>query len=594
MNYSEQYAGVLSVQQQIRIDKILAVHHNMPLMLIGNLLGSAPLAIALWNAIHDIRIVIWIMAIGVWTLVRWFHYRKLDAKSARPERIFSQGRGYIAFAFVSGCIWGSAGVFFFHPELTGIFSFLFLTLFAMTSGSMTSLSARPVNYLAYAVPTILPITIYMLVLDDVFFHWMGLAALVYLSLTLMLSFNLHRSLDRALLLKYENRELLQNLRRQTAAAEQANRDKSRFLAAASHDLRQPLHAVNLFAEGLERKLTTEAQAHDLEHMREGLNSLDELFNALLDISRMDAGSITVNQTDFLIGPLIQKLVQQFVPEAENKGLKLTVQGCGQAVHSDPVLLERLMRNLLGNAIRYTEQGGVCIVCQQESKHRLCIRISDTGPGIPKQHHEDVFAEFFQLGNPERDRGKGLGLGLAIVRRLSQLLDVPIEMRSEPGKGTEFEIRAPIGKSVAAVNAVETQPVTDRLKHLRILVVDNETEILDAMRALLEGWQCRFTGAESTRKALQLVEGGLQPDLIVSDYRMPGEMNGCELIQSLRNSLGMVPALLISGDTGTDILRHAKQAGLILLAKPVKPAQLRLTMTRLSACSEVHKHKTALT
>lgn len=590
MSHSEQRAGMHSDEQRIRIDKILAVHHNMPLMLAGNLLGSLPLAIALWNATRDARIVAWMAAIALWTLARWLHYRKLDAESAPPDCILSQGRAYVAFAFVSGCIWGSAGVFFFHPELTGIFTFLFLTLFAMTSGSMTSLSARPVNYLAYAVPTILPITVHLFVQDDAFFHWMGLASLVYLSLTLMLSLNLHRSLDRALRLKYENRELLESLRRQTEAAEQANRDKSRFLAAASHDLRQPLHAVNLFVEGLEWKLTTKAQIHDLEHIRLGLNSLDELFGALLDISRMDAGSMPVNKTDFRIDRLLQKLAVQFTPEAVAKGLKLTVQECKHAIHSDPVLLERMLRNLLGNAIRYTAQGEVRVDCREEPGNRLCIRITDTGQGIPEQHREDVFAEFFQLDNPERDRSKGLGLGLAIVRRLSRLLDHPVEMDSTPGKGTEFAIRVPIGECAAVADTAEVRPATDRLKHLRVLVVDNETEILDAMRTLLDGWQCRFVGAETTRKALRLVEEGLRPDLIISDYRMPGEMNGCDLIQCLRDDLGAVPALLISGDTGEDILRRAKEAELMLLAKPVRPAQLRLAMTRLAARPMVREHE----
>ena len=581
-----------SNEQHIRLDKILAVHHNMPLMLAGNLLGSAPLAIALWNATRDARIFFWVAAIGLWTFARWLHYRGLDEKSAPPERIFAQGRAYVAFAFVSGCIWGSAGVFFFHPELTGSFAFLFLTLFAMTSGSMTSLSARPVNYLAYAVPTILPITVHLFAQDDVFFRWMGLASVVYLSLTLMLSLNLHRALDRALRLKYENRDLLESLRRQTEAAEQASRDKSRFLAAASHDLRQPLHAVNLFAEGLEKKLTTEAQRHDLEHIRLGLHSLDELFNALLDISRMDAGAIAVNRTDFLLAPLVRKLATQFAPEAEAKGLALTVQACDETVRSDPVLLGRMLRNLLGNAIRYTERGEVNMSCREEPGNQLCIRIADTGPGIPETHREDVFAEFFQLDNPERDRGKGLGLGLAIVRRISRLLDHPVEMRSEPGKGTEFAIRVPVGERAAVTDAAESRPATDRLKGMRVLVVDNEVEILHAMRTLLEGWQCRFAGAESTRKALKLVEAGLRPDLIISDYRMPGEMNGCELVQRLRERLGEAPALLISGDTGAEILRHAREAGLVLLAKPVRPAQLRLAMTRLAGRPTARENEAA--
>ena len=572
-------------RQEILADKILLIHHNMPMMLAGNLLGSLPLTIILWDAGYGRAPALWVAAIYLLSLIRWLHYRRLPATGASHERIFHQGRAYLGFSVVSGSIWGSAGVLFFNPDSSSQFTFLFLTLFAMTSGSMTSLSSRPLNYQAYAIPTILPITLNLFLQEGAFFLWMGIASLVYLGLTLAMSRNMHKWLSRSLMLKYENIDLLEDLKQQTEAAHRANRDKSRFLAAASHDLRQPLHAVNLFTEALESKLTTEAQAYDMGRIRRGLDSLGELFDALLDISRMDADILPVNKVDFRIDPLLHRLADQFALEAEGKGLNLTAPGCGHVVHSDPVLLERMLRNLLSNAIRYTERGGVRIACREASDRHLQISIVDTGPGISDQNRDDIFTEFFQLQNPERDRSKGLGLGLAIVRRLSRLLGHAVELRSSLGNGSEFTVLVPMGDGSATVTDISAVAVAEnRLQNLQVLVIDNEIEIIEAMRTLLEGWQCRFTGAESAQVALQRVEQGLQPGFIVSDYRLPGELNGCELVQRLQEKAGNIPALLISGDTSEAIVRQAKDAGLILLTKPVKPAQLRLAMMR-----ELKKH-----
>ena len=468
---------------------------------------------------------------------------------------------------------------FFDPGAVEQFIFLFLTLFAMISGSMTSLSARPLNYLAYAVPAMLPITLNLFLQGTVFYYWMGVASLVYLVLTLVMSRNMHKSLHHSLMLKYENIDLLEDLKQQTEAAHRANRDKSRFLAAASHDLRQPLHAVNLFVEGLDAKLTTKEQAYDMERIRRGLDSLSGLFDALLDISRMDAGSLPVNPVHFRMEQLLRKLADAYTLEARAKGLALHVPPCDYIVRSDPVLLERMLRNLLSNAIRYTPSGEVRMKCLPRADH-LLVQVADTGPGIPVQNQDDVFSEFFQLDNPERDRRKGLGLGLAIVRRLSVLLDHPVELHSSPGKGAVFSLRIPAGDAVATPTdiALVSRP-ENTLLGLQILVIDNETEILAGMRTLLEGWQCHFTGAESSAAALKQMEAGLRPDFIISDYRLPGKLDGCQLVDQLWRQTGRVPALLMSGDTSADIFRQANDAGLVLLAKPVKPAQLRVAMTR---------------
>ncbi len=565
-----------SHEAAIRADKIRLIHNNTPLMLAGNLFGCIPLTVILLEADYGPGPLIWAGAIYLLTLLRGWHYLRLPANADR-QRIFRQGRDYLVFSLISGCIWGSAGVFFFKPEEVAQFTFLFLTLFAMISGSMTALSARPLNYVAYALPSMLPICTNLFLQESLFYRWMGIASLVYLTLTLVMSRNMHKAISHSLMLKYQNMDLLDDLKQQTEAAQRANLDKSRFLAAASHDLRQPLHAVNLFVEALGAKLTTEAQARDMVRIRRGLDSLGELFDALLDISRMDTGSIPVRKLDFRIGPLLHKLADAYGLEARRKGLDLHVTSCGLVVRSDPVLLERMLRNLLSNAIRYTTKGEIRLICTPHGDH-LIIEVRDTGPGIPSQSQDDVFTEFFQLDNPERNRGKGLGLGLAIVRRLSVLLDHPVRLESTPGQGAVFSLRVPIGDARAIpADISQSARSENRLAGKQILVIDNEADILEGMRGLLEDWQCRFVGAESAASALRLVEDGLCPDCIVSDYRLPGKLDGCALIARLREHTGTIPALLISGDTSAAIYHQAQAAGLVFLAKPIKPAQLRVAM-----------------
>lgn len=569
-------------KEKATADKILIIHNNVPMILIGNLLASIPMTAVLYIEGFNTGAIEWIGTLHLITAIRWLHYHSFKPQEASLQKTSQQGKGYTLMALLSGCFWGSTAIIFFEINNVPIFTTLILTLVSMVGGSMTSLSSRPLNFACFAIPALGPVTVLMLSQDILFYRWLSLGMTIFTVTTIIFSRNLHNVINDSIILKYKNIELASELKDQTEAANKANSDKSRFIATASHDLRQPLHAVNLFMDSLGNKITTEEQQHDLNRIHRGLDSLGDLFNALLDISQLDAETIRINKINFQLKEQLKTIVDQFSPDAEAKGLNLTLNNCDQVIHSDPVLFEQLVRNLLSNAIRYTEKGSIEIFTTHNTDDSINMHIRDTGIGISAKDSGNIFNEFVQLDNPERNRDKGLGLGLSIVRRTAKLLQHQITFDSSPGKGTEFIIELPLGDSTDLMtdSSEQTFSKENKLEGLEVMVVDNETDILHGMKNLLKTWGCNVTTASSTEKAIELVDNGSHPEFILSDYRMPGNFNGCELVKEIRVKTGDIPALIITGETKVDVITEIKAENHFLLSKPVKPAQLRVAMTRL--------------
>lgn len=363
----------------------------------------------------------------------------------------------------------------------------------------------------------------------------------------------------------------EQLRLALQRAESANSAKTRFFASASHDLRQPMHTLSLLGAALTMRELDQPSTEIARQMNVALRSLASQMDALLDISKLDAQVIQVKPELMPLCKWLQRLQQEFQPAAHSKGLTLRLDCPGGAyVESDPVLLERVVRNLIDNAIKYTPSGGVEISTQRDGElWKLAVR--DTGLGIAADEQARVFEEFYQLGNPERDRAKGLGLGLSIVSRLVDLLDLHLELQSQPGLGSCFTL------SIAAVDGAELPPAVaapdlTALQNLRVLVVDDEEPVRLAMQTLLGAHGCQVLLAGSTREAMvkALVQ---RPDIVLADMRLRGTDDGLSAIRSLRSALPGLPALLISGDTAPERLREAHEAGLPLLHKPVAAEEL---------------------
>jgi signal transduction histidine kinase/ActR/RegA family two-component response regulator len=363
------------------------------------------------------------------------------------------------------------------------------------------------------------------------------------------------------------------------AAEAANRAKSTFLAAASHDLRQPLHALGMFSQAL-AELTHEPDEQVLvQRITTSVSSLEALFSALLDVSKLDAGVVIAHARDFAVRPLVDRLADECMQEALQRGLSLAVV-CGDAiVRSDPVLLERIVRNLLANALRYTSAGGIVLGCRPRGRG-YSLEVWDSGEGIPRRDIERIFEEFYQVGNSSRDRSRGLGLGLAIVRRLAELLGHDVFVASREGRGSVFRVVVPAGDPETAAIPFVPDVGHDLLAGRRILVIDDESDVRDATARLLTQWGCHVVAASDGDCAVRTYAAS-SPDAMIVDFRLGNGADGLETIASLRARFGRaIPAVLVSGASAAEELALIEASGIPLLHKPLPPARLRSMLAHL--------------
>ncbi|MDD2919602.1 ATP-binding protein [Rhodoferax sp.] len=378
----------------------------------------------------------------------------------------------------------------------------------------------------------------------------------------------------------------QALREKKEDAEQATQAKSRFLAAASHDLRQPIHALGMFVARLAQLSHDGPTRHLIGNLEASVRALQNLLDGLLDISRLESKAVQIRLQQFPLMDLFDRLDQDLAPIALDKGLRLHIRPCPVWVQSDPVLLYRILLNLMGNALRYTEKGGVVVACRRTSSATLVnIEVWDSGLGIAPEHQQAVFKEFYQVGNPERQSGKGLGLGLNIVQRSCQLLHHPLQLASRLGVGTRLRLTLPMAArpTAQALSTLAEAPQEQGGQGCTVLVVEDDDLAREALVGLLQSWGYQAAQANGLNDAKQVLQNGFVPELIISDYRLDGATHGMEVIVQLRRQLArQVPACLISADTDPELLQTAQAAQLTLLHKPVRPAKLRSLMNRLLA------------
>ena len=378
-------------------------------------------------------------------------------------------------------------------------------------------------------------------------------------------------------------ELERKVAERTRELELANAAKSRFLAMASHDLRQPLHALGLFVAQLRTPLKSGERTKTIERIDATRKEMNEMFNSLLDISRLDAGILTPKITEFPIARLLQKIETRFDQATREKGLRLRVRRSDAWVRSDAMLLERILLNLVSNAVRYTLRGGIIVGCRRRGE-MLRIEVWDSGPGIPEDQKQNIFGEFFQLTAPDRNRYGGLGLGLAIVDRLRLLLNHQIDLASTVGRGSRFAILVPMAdECVTSTEPVDSpHPAAFAVEGKVILVIADAPTVREGTGGLLGKWGYSVLTAGSDEAALiRLAERQQRPDLIISDYHLASGKTGIRAIEQINAAFGSsIPAILISGDTAPEPLRDAKDRGYILLHKPVDPMRLRAVMHEL--------------
>jgi signal transduction histidine kinase len=569
----------------ILAEQTAALYRNTPMVLAGNLLMSTLLVLVLPDAIPSHVTLTWLALVYVQATARfalWLAYRRMKPP---PDAARRWARWSAYGSATAGVVWGVGAIVLFVPGQIDFQLLLLFVLIGMGSSAVYALTPYLPAFFAFLLPCIIPAGFVFAIQGDSLHALLAIMIAIYVVVTLLFASNLHKVLADSLNLRFENVELVEDLKLRKDEAERANVAKSRFLAAASHDLRQPMHALALFTDSLRDELDGQPRALALvQRVQDSIDAMDGLFNALLDISKLDAGVIEKRVRDFPVQPALERLQTMFTPLALERGLRFSVVASGVSVRTDPALLDRILQNLVSNALKYTRAGGVVVGCRRRA-NGLSIEVWDSGAGIPPQYRRDIFQEFFQLENPERDRSKGLGLGLAIVDRIARLLGHALTLRSVPGKGSMFAVCVPYGDAANVAPELPTaEIVSSRFAGARVAVVDDEGAITDSMRELIERWGCESYCASSAAELLQLLGSrGITPDLLISDYRLRGNENGVALIQQVRAMLGSnLPAILITGDSAPERLVETHAGGFELLYKPVLPAKLRQLMNLLLA------------
>ena len=500
-----------------------------------------------------------------------------------PERVGPWIRFQIAAAMLGGMAGGSAALLFHAaPELE--YAYLTMVVCGWCAAGLAVSGAVPLAFYGFVALFLAPLTAGWVLSDNT--DALLVATLLVLFIFLLTTYARDNAqlVGRALRMRFENEELVRLLQAREGEAqaareraEAANLSKSAFLAAASHDLRQPLHALSLLLSTLQERTREPEASALLAKIATSADSLDTLFKGLLDLSRLDAGSVTPEYKPVALGPLLLRLENDFRPLAQAKGLAFACAASNAWVTSDQDMLERLLRNLLDNAVKYTERGRIEIGVEADAA-RVQIKVRDTGIGIDTRHRERIFEEYYQIRNPERNRRRGIGLGLAIVKRTCELLGHAIRVQSEPRRGSTFELElarcAPAPRSPSEDDRAIGRS-TESLRGLVVVVVDDDAEVQEATRTLLEGWACRPVVCASSAEALsELERQGLKPEAVLADYRLAGAENGLEAIGRLYQRYGDVPAAIVTGEINAVDLKVPDSMPVVVMQKPLRASDVR--------------------
>jgi len=534
-------------------------------------------AIFIWAAMHFVE--------NLRTLMLQAAYaRQPDAAS--DSRLWE--RRYSREVFINGCIWGLAPWMFLPADdlaLTAVMTMFILGKFTIGVISMV-VCRRAVT--RYVVPMALGLSSALAWLGDAMHFFLGSATVAYAIVMLAFSRQLHKLLTDALVVRFEKEALAEQLSEQVAITQRASSEKTRFFAAASHDLRQPLHAIALFGAVLDKELTGRAVHAHAERLMDAVRALSVSLDTMLDVSQLDAGVIKPEMRLVPLSRTLEALNQMFAVRANQKGLELRVRASPLWVHTDPQLLQRMLSNLIENALKFTVRGGVIVMARARDEE-IWLDVRDSGVGIAAENIDSIFDEFYQVGNAGRDRAQGLGIGLALVRRLSRLLGHPVHVYSRVDKGSRFRVILPKADPTSSPEKPEPMVseravVIQRLPR-RVLVIDDEADICEAIETLLglHGVKVESVSNEAdARQALQLAAKVSLPfEALLCDYRLQGGMDGLDAALRLRQSFAPeLPLLIITGETAPARLQRIYDLGVPVLFKPAAAPDLLQALSEL--------------
>ncbi len=570
-------------QSEITIRKLEILGDKLPIMNVSAFLLAITFAYFYRHTAASAVLFLWLFANTVLTLFRalvvYPRYKKATITDANAVVWLNL---LTLSLFLNGLIWAIALPYFYVPNEPTLLLVLMFCLFTMMSGGTLTISAHPIGFIASTVPVIVSSS-YLFLTSSGFDREFGVLFVLFISVLLVFFFATSRDVTELISLQIEKASLFEQLEAKheileenRALAEQAVDEKNRFLAAASHDLRQPLHATGLLLSALEKYIDNDSGKALLNDITQSNQALSDSFSSLLDMSKLDAGVVEVNRIHANLADSISTLEKEFYGVANKKKLDLSFVGDDHTVFTDITLLNRILRNLISNAVRYTQVGFIKLTWYAQDNGYIRLTISDSGIGIADDEIKNIFSEYYQVNNPELGHEDGFGLGLAIVRRLCELLDLKISVKSVLNTGTTFTLDIPAGDPTFALNQEQKVNRFDDLKGTIILVIDDDASVLKSMDSLLTSWGCKTYCVESEEQAIAIFADGAQvPQLVFSDFSLKNNRTGLQVCERLFEELNIeLPTVIITGETSPTKLQDVLVSGYQLMHKPVQPAELR--------------------
>lgn len=573
-------ASNIPFDDYLKIEQVKALFSSLPVLLIGNFTVSLLTVVFLLDAFKSTHLLIWLGIATLIILLRWWTSRKYNKEQVNAKNTKYWLSLFTFFSFLTGLHWGLIPILFFSTDLPVYVLFITSIYSGYIAVAISSNALYFPTFLAFAIPSTFLFATKNLLQGETIYTSIGIMVLFYFVIIIIFARNVRDLFVNNCQLNYENSQLLNDLTLQKENAEKAVDDKNQFLAAASHDLRQPLHAMGLFIDALRPHVENTSGKQIVEKISQSKHAINGLLHGLLDISRLDADVVENYPQNIALSSMIHPIEEEFQLNAEEKGISLEFHVPSDHIaYIDPVLIERVLRNLIDNAIKYTQQGKVSLL-SEEKKSSILISIKDTGIGIPSDQQETIFIEFKQLNNSERDRRKGLGLGLSIVKRLCSLMQVDFQLQSELNQGTTISLRLPKGNPEKTIKPETTGGLL--LQDITVVVIDDEQDILDGMQGVLNHWGCQVILALSGDEAITaLHQNDITPDLIIADFRLRDHENGIEVIERIREEYNeKIKALLITGDTAPDRLQLTQTANVVVMHKPVEAKDLNTQIQAL--------------
>jgi signal transduction histidine kinase len=596
-------------QQRITAGVMAAVYRQVPQSVLASIFGGMALVAAFWGKHDHVQLTVWFTGMLLESLLRLRAARafRLDKEPTKRARVWALRWVWIAVA--AGLLWGTAGRLFFSPD-----PFMQLVLLAVilgvAFGSLTLYAGDRRALFCFLPLAVLPLIVRMVEQHDAAYYSAAIVLFAVVSFTLFFGRNFGEAMSEAVKKNYENEVLVEQLLTEKRLAEEARRQaenairsKTQFFAAASHDLRQPLQAIGIYCSLLRKRAQGPLEPLT-KNLSTAVESLSKLVEELLEISRLDSGAVQMTKQVIGLDEVFSTLRKEFVPIAAAKGLRLRERRAGVYVETDPLLLQRVLRNLLSNAVRYTTKGGVLLAARKRGS-RVSIEVWDTGPGIRRDEFDRIFEEFYRGESSKAETSGGYGLGLSIVRRICSVLGHSLFVTSRPGSGTVFRVEVPRAARPHRAPAAAAEPQVSPLCPLNdhsIVVLEDNTEILTSLARLLSSWGARVLPAPRFDGVLlQRLANESRIDLIVADHNLGGPINGAEAVLRIREIVGApVPVVMLTAVQSQEVrneFRRLQQARLsadpssadvivrshgeepVVLQKPANAATLNSTIAR---------------